>query len=348
MAADEISLSTDMVEPSLRTDMCREISRPFFEATPYPGEARTPLEVSIRSRAIGALLIGPTTFSQQQYRRDRRTILQGGLDQYFLQLFVSGALEGDCNGRAISVEPGDICVFDLAHPFETQVRTGSTLSMVLPRALIDKATNGRNLHGLVLKADTPLTRFLADFIVTFSKLTDQDSADALAIEEAVTTLVATSLAQHAPTSHDPALAHILRHRLLNFIDANLSDPELSPALLMQRFQVSRAHLYRMFATEGGVATIIREKRLDAAFRELSLPGSRVQSISEIAHTFGFSSSTQFHRAFRARFAVTPNQARGQLPSGQSDPRLASVQNHFGAYARHLVVGRSDKPPADEG
>ena len=106
VAAEELVLSTDMVEPDLRSDLWREISRPFFETTAHPDDRGAVLEGSIRSLALGALLIGPTSFNQQQYSRDRRTILQGGLDQYFVQLFVAGTLEADCEGEARSVGPG--------------------------------------------------------------------------------------------------------------------------------------------------------------------------------------------------------------------------------------------------
>ncbi|MDH7794954.1 MULTISPECIES: helix-turn-helix domain-containing protein [unclassified Beijerinckia] len=336
MATDEVILSTNMVEPGLRTELCREMSRPFFEATPLAGRP-APLELSIRSQMIDRVMVADSLHGQQQYYRDRRRILKSGLDQYFLRLFRTGTHEGACEDRMMSAGPGDIILFDLARPFEGRVDQGSMLSLLLPRAPIDRATRGRDLHGLILKAGAPMTQFLTDFMVSFSALAAETAdTSSQAIEEAATTLIGTCFVQEAPKAHDPALAHVLRHRLLRFIDANLSSPKLGPALLMHRFQVSRAHLYRMFAAEGGVATIIREKRLDAAFHTLSTPQSGSRSITQIADGLGFSSSTQFHRAFRARFSLTPNQARRERLSALANQRLTHCRA-FSANTRAISL-----------
>ncbi|MET2832665.1 helix-turn-helix domain-containing protein [Mesorhizobium shangrilense] len=330
-------LSTNLVQSDLRTEYWREITRPFFETTQHPEDSNSTLEGSLTSRAIGSLLIGPTSFNQQQYRRDRRIVLQGGLDQYLVQLFITGTLEGDCDGQSISVGPGDICAFDLARNFESRVHQGATISIMLPRARVDKAAGGRSLHGVVLKTGAPVTRLLADFIVSLSDVSaEMERADALAMEEAAIDLLASGLARHVPygATGDPALAQVLRRRVLDFIDANLTEPELGPALLMRRFRVSRAHLYRVFAVDGGVAKVVKERRLDAACRELMHIGGSARSIIEIAHGLGFSSSSQFLRAFRARFDMTPSDVRQQRGE-PTDQRLAHMQAHFAEYAQQL-------------
>lgn len=336
---DEVFLSTDMVEPGLRNEVWREIARPFFETTQPAGDKNATLEGSIRSRMVGTLLTGPTSFNRQQYSRDRRLILQGGLDHYFVQLFVAGALEGDCDGQAISVGPGDICVFDLARPFTSRVCPGSTISITLPRERLDKAAGGRSLHSVVLKQGRPITRLLADFIVAFADVAaDMGSTPVSAIEDAAIALLVSGLARRDPDAAavDPVLAPILRQRVLEFIDANLAEPDLGPDLLMRRFRVSRAHLYRMFAADGGVATIVRERRLDAAYRELTRSGTAGRTITAIAHDLGFSGSSQFLRAFRARFEMTPTEARQEgFSLALGDRQLSDLQAHFAHQAKRL-------------
>lgn len=130
------------------------------------------------------------------------------------------------------------------------------------------------------------------------------------------------------------LASILRRRVLDFITANLAEPKLGPAFLMRRFQISRAHLYRMFQMDGGVASVIRDKRLDAAYRQLLQRSSQTLSITEIAYDLGFSSSGHFLRAFQARFGVTPSEARQQGPAFILSGRQTSdLQAHFARLAR---------------
>ncbi|MDO8978200.1 MAG: helix-turn-helix transcriptional regulator, partial [Afipia sp.] len=112
--------------------------------------------------------------------------------------------------------------------------------------------------------------------------------------------------------------------------------ELGPAMLMSRFRVSRAQHYRMFAADGGVATLVRERRLEAAYREIMRPDSASRSITEIAHDLGFSSSGQFLRAFRARFAMTPSEARetGQALA-RADSKLSDLRARFAKQAEWL-------------
>lgn len=341
-------LSTDMVEPRLRTEAWREITRPFFQTTHHPGFSAPWLEGSLVSHAVGTLLIGPTTFNHQRYLRDRCLLLQSGLDHYFVQLFVAGSLEGDCEGLEIRADPGDICVFDLGRTFESNVQPGSTISAILPREQLNRATQGRRLHGMVLKAGMPVTRLLADFIISLSQVSSElPQQDALAIEDAAISLLAAGLVwQETPaeTVENPAIAHVLRRRVLEFIDVNLAQPELGPGMLMRRFNVSRTHLYRMFADDGGVAKIIREKRLDAAYRELIRPGPSLRSITEIAYGWGFSGSTQFLRAFRVRFGMTPTDARQDGPLlSLADRRISNLQSRFAQSAERFSLSRWNSP-----
>lgn len=342
MTHAELFLSTEMVDPDQRTDAWREITRPFFETSHIDSHAEAPagpLEGSLRSRALGSLLIGSTSFNRQQYRRDRRIIVQGGLDQYLIQLLVAGTDTGDCDGVRFLAGPGDICVYDLARPLTSQVEPGTTMSVMLPRQRVELASRGRSLHGMVLKAGSPVTTLLADFIMSLSHVAgDLAPAQLFDIEEAATTLLASCLAQGNPkAASDSVLAPVRRHSLLNFIDANMTDPELGAPLLMQRFRMSRAHLYRMFAADGGVARIIRERRLDAAYRTLIGPNNFERSITQTAFAFGFSSIGQFQRAFRLRFGCSPSEARqeGSTPI-LADQRLMALHASFAAYGRQIA------------
>lgn len=331
-------LSTDLVDERFRNDVWREITRPFFD-TILHGDRETTLQGSLRSRSIGDLLVGPTSFNGQQYDRNRKLILQSGLDHYLLQVFKTGSLVADCEDRPMSAVAGDICIFDLARTFTSRVERGSTISLVLPRAQIDKAMGGRTLHGTVLKRGSPITGFLTELIVSLSKLAAAlCREDVQAIENEAIALLASSIAHrtHHMAACSNNLAPMLRQRLLRFIDTNINNPDLGPALLIEHFRVSRAHLYRMFVAEGGVSRIVREKRLDASYRELTANSLQMRSITQIAYELGFSSSSQFLRAFRARFGMTPSEARHEaLARALASPRLSDLQGTFSKYARQL-------------
>jgi AraC-like DNA-binding protein len=342
---DDLFLSTDMVDPDLRTEFWREVTAPVCDTTAETEGELAPLEGSIRAISLGSLLVLPTTFSRQRFRREQRLILEGLLDDYMVQLFIAGTLEGNCDGREIFVGPGDIYILDLARPFDTRAPQGGTIiTVALPRGPMEAATRGVSLHGIVLKADLPVTRMLTELIHSLAELgTSLDAADVAAIEAAAVTLLSSSFARHAP-ARDQTPSQLLRQRALDFIDANLADPGLGPVLLMQHFRVSRAHLYRMFAADGGVARLIRERRLDAAYRALIGPGAFERSITQIAFTFGFSNSDQFRRAFSSRFELSPSKARQERSArSPADQRLTALHASFAAHGRRIATDRALEP-----
>lgn len=349
----DLFLSTDMVEPDRRTNYWRAITRPFFDVQPRDGASDARLEGSISLRFFGALSLGQACFNAQLYRRDRRIIRQSGIDgSYLIQLRLSGTAEADFEGRAVSIAPGDVTIIDLGRGWESVATAGSTLSMTLPRDAIDKAASGRSLHATVLGAASPAARAVTDFIVGLRhSQTDPDGADAHAIEEAAIALLVSAQGRgdggEIPVS--PALSRILRQRVLAFVDANLVRSDLGPTLLMRRFRVSRAHLYRMFAAEGGVATMIRDMRLDAAWRRLTHPGCAASSITEIAHDLGFSGSSHFLRAFHAKFGLTPSDARRQgAPLRPPDRQASRIRKHFAGYVSRIDDASAAPPEGERG
>jgi AraC-like DNA-binding protein len=259
------------------------------------------------------MIVGSSRFNQQHYQRDRKLATQIGLDQYLLQLYLVGSGESTCDGHPMHIRPGDICLFDLTRPFSTVATDGSTVSLVLPKGPLDRANRGKSLHGVIMLSERPLTRILADFVLGVCRAaSDLNDEEAFAVEQSLLSLLVAGLARHTYEVSEVStpMMQMLRQQILESIEANLYERELGPALLMQRHQVSRAHLYRIFAADGGIAKIIRDKRLDAAYREIVLGAKTAgKSITDIALRLGFSNSSQFARSFQRRFAMTPREAR---------------------------------------
>lgn len=322
-----VSFSTELVEPGLRDEVWREVSRPLFEVSPADGRAA--LRGRFVSQPLESLTIGATAFNRQRYRRDQRTIVRGDFDHYLLQVLTAGSLRGDCDGVDLVAGPGDICFFDLARPYATDAEAGARVTLLVPRRAIEAAARGRSLHGQVLRAADPLARLLRNLLFDLQQISSELSeADLPAAEAAVLETLAAVLARRAADGSPGRAApgRQLRRRILAFIDLRLSDSALGVELLMREFQLSRAHLYRVFASDGGVASIIRERRLDAAFHRLRQIAGRERSIGDIAFEFGFPNSSQFARAFRSRFAISPTRVRMDL--AVEGPGGATLQSHL--------------------
>ncbi|MBF2937786.1 helix-turn-helix domain-containing protein, partial [Pseudomonas aeruginosa] len=54
-----------------------------------------------------------------------------------------------------------------------------------------------------------------------------------------------------------------------------------------------------------------ERRLERARQLLASPQGRRLDVAEVAYRHGFSSQAHFARAFKARYGMTPSEARGR-------------------------------------
>ena len=94
-----------------------------------------------------------------------------------------------------------------------------------------------------------------------------------------------------------------------FIQENLLDADLSPAMVADSLSISRRQLARTFDQSPGVAATITQERLTRADRMLRDRSLARMTIGEIAEKCRFSSSARFSKAYKAHFGMTPSAAR---------------------------------------
>lgn len=330
-------LSTDMVDPQHRAEFWREVSRPLFDISTE--NQKENLEGFTQSHRVGELIIGSVRFNEQNYIRDRQTILRSGLEHYLLQVMTGGSLTADCDGVSVLARPGDIWLFDLARSYRCNAEAGSRITLVVPREPIDRANGGRSAHGLLLPAANPLTGLLGRYLVDLHKTANDLAPDEWRVMEEVTVDFVTSVigGQLQNQSGRSSSADRIRQRMLKFIDDRIRDPQLGPEMLMQHFQMSRAHLYRFFVESGGVAAVIRNRRLDMAHRMLKSSSSSRRTITDIAFELGFANSAHFTRAFAGRFAVPPSRIRSGIPLPEEGLGIGHLQAHLEAQVRNRTA-----------
>jgi AraC-like DNA-binding protein len=91
----------------------------------------------------------------------------------------------------------------------------------------------------------------------------------------------------------------------------LGDPELGVHSVAVRQGVTPRYVQQLFEEEGTTFTaFLREKRLELAFRRLEQGSIRIP-ISDIAFDAGFTDLSNFNRAFRKRFGMTPSDVRAR-------------------------------------
>lgn len=98
-------------------------------------------------------------------------------------------------------------------------------------------------------------------------------------------------------------------RIEAFVRRHLDDPDLGPDEVAAGCGISVRYLHELLRdTNQTLGQWIRDQRLAAAHDDLTNPAD-TRAIGEIAYARGFADQAQFSRAFRARYGVTPKEAR---------------------------------------
>jgi AraC-like DNA-binding protein len=268
-----------------------------------------PLAGSCDWFALGPLSVASARIGPSRFVRDPALAANGDLSGCLLVLLPQrGGLYGSAGDKPLELRQGDIAFVDLAEPIEIEASDGAYLALLLPHDALDDDARG----GLVLRESQLPCRMLARHLEQLVASPPPSGAlEAEALARSTISVVRLCL-DFAPAAQRQG-AHGLRTRILEFIDANLHEPDLGPELIARTFHISRTWLYRIFSGSGGVRRCIRDKRLDAAFRDLCEQPQR--RIIDIAWHRGFASERYFQRAFAERFGLNPKDVRDRSRKG---------------------------------
>lgn len=305
--------STDAFDKPVRFQAWREFL-PLYTVLPHAELPESAFSGHVVSWALGPIGIGITAYSPQRYTRTRQRISADGQDHFIIQLLTGGGLHATtADGRDILVRAGDIWVHDLGRPKTVTTDNCRTISILLSRQELQAMVGAVELDGYVLQRGAPLTTLLAQHLRTLSRI-DHGITGEESMAAALGTLALTGACLRPgvqiPDAARGPVATILKHRIREYMDANLSSPDLTAERLCAVFRLSRASLYRMFAPEGGIAAYIRHRRLERAEAMLRNPANARRTIADIAYDCGFVSEAHFSRAFRTSFGLPPREVRG--------------------------------------
>ncbi|MFK8049680.1 MAG: helix-turn-helix domain-containing protein [Halioglobus sp.] len=118
--------------------------------------------------------------------------------------------------------------------------------------------------------------------------------------------------------HNHAKQSALFRRILEFMEANFSDCELTPEKIANANGISMRYVHSLFQQAGmTVSKWIWERRLKATREDLLDPSMGHMRVSEIAYRRGFNDPAHFSRAFKTRFDISPSKLR-QLVAKQTE------------------------------
>lgn len=223
----------------------------------------------------------------------------------------------------LAVSPGDWIVYDVSRPHAV-INTDSSRHLVvaIPKDLA-------LLHNICF-AETPLFRpagsggvsvLAMNFVRSAINETCEVEPD---YEEEVTDTILRLLRlslHHDRTLESPQSSRsALNLEIKRLIQSNLQDPEFNIGHLAEALGCSKRLLHQSFVSEGMTITeYLWMCRLDKCRHALESAHREKRSITDIAFSWGFSSSSHFSRSFKNRFGHAPS-ATGIVPqSRQAKP-----------------------------
>ncbi|MGB9369742.1 MAG: AraC family transcriptional regulator [Xanthobacteraceae bacterium] len=255
----------------------------------------TPRAILMRTQGTGFIMT-----------RSPATVARGA-DQLLILLQREGSVDTDCAGRRGRIEAGDVAIFDYARPFHSVVTDYVNLIVHLARDSVPAALLALEPHGLVFPRGSGAARLIGAAMQEF--YTQADHLTVSEAEAAIESIVAlTTACARARLAGDEA-NHLKSRRkaALKYIDAHLGNAQLGTDEIADAANVSRASLYRLLAAEGGIRAVLLTRRFDEALRLMLGDNTDEHSLKAIARCCGFGGTSQFSRAFRARFGSPPRQ-----------------------------------------
>ncbi|UKY48931.1 helix-turn-helix domain-containing protein [Streptomyces inhibens] len=236
----------------------------------------------------------------------------------FISLQVSGESAVVQDGRHAVLCPGDIAFYDTRRPYTLLFDRGVDMhffripisEIALPDAAIHEVT------ARTLGADGSISGLTSGYLsrLAASPQLHEGTASPLLAAPSME-LVRAVIASEAekPALGTGSFHETLGLRILEYMRTHLADRDLTPASVAQAHHISVRYLYAILArSDISFGEWVRTHRLDECRRELSRRPPSADTVSAIAHRWGFKSSSHFSRAFKSAFGVSPQAWRDAL------------------------------------
>lgn len=268
----------------------------------------------------------------QRVNRTRELIDLQAEEAWLLMLQEHGTCSIRQGDQHAHLAPGDIGFLDTSRPYEVLFPHAFCQSILkVPASLFSEIVPmRRDVAGLSLASRDPLTAIARANLLLLERFAHKINPVLLpaAAGRAIDHL---GLAMRASLDHGPlrrdrgASAHHFSRASLYILD-HLGDPSLSVERVAKTINISSGHLHDIFrkATGSTIGAYIRAQRLERCRRDLADQSLRHQSITSIAHRWGFSETSSLSRAFRAAYQVSPRRFRQTV--GTAASRLLSPES----------------------
>ncbi len=228
-----------------------------------------------------------------------------GAGLVYLHRYLRGGIRGVIGDLSVDRDPGSMYLMDQEQRVSCIQFPMTSQGVFIPKVLIGydpdrhpafvRFADNKTVNALLYRA----------FDHVFNDIRDQNIVDWTALD----CLIASVRYALGTDDRDGDIRRQAREAMSDlireYVERNLDDADLSPTRILKTFGVSRATLFRMFESEGGVRRFINKRRLYRAVLDIARSAGARGCISQAADRWGFSSHANFNRAIQEQFGVSP-------------------------------------------
>jgi AraC-like DNA-binding protein len=274
----------------------------------------------------------------------------GNEDTYDLVLQIAGSGPRLIAGREALQETGDLMLVNSGLPFDvTHPAPWRLLFWNLPRDALAPmlAAPDRGVPHRICRGDG-----LGTVLGTYARaLAGADRIDVMAQHSLLMYLcglvgLAVGASPAARESRRQTYRAVRRQQILTYVETHLHDHRLTAQRVADELQMSPRWLHALCEDgEISFAAWVARRRLEECRKLLDDPAHDHLSIAEIAFQAGFNDLSTFNRRFRARYGISPRDARRlrALRGGELEemPRAGVI-----ASSRSSAAASRQRPQAD--
>jgi AraC-like DNA-binding protein len=245
---------------------------------------------------------------------------------YLLATQLQGTVLVNQGDSEFTQHPGDLAIMYAGQPYSiVHTQKSRRLILHIPQDIYKERIlahlQDREFRSRLL-ANGGLVSVLHSMLESLAAVADKlVIKDQYTVAESLLELTAAVLRSEADQEYElqHARQSALFRRILEFMEANFTDCELTPEKVASANGISVRYLHSLFNQAGiTVSKWIWERRLKACREDLLDPNMNHMRVSQIAFQRGFNDPAHFSRAFKSRFDISPSKLRQVAAESQPE------------------------------